>query len=225
MIDPLRSFTFDGSNIVKFHALGVCACTALECLDIGNSIIAATQSNQTFQLQAGQQIPDSITSLIFLTDLTVDVMTSSVQQPYDWVRALTTSTCLSFKPMLGASLTEPCRLTMLQRLQNFVVASWENAYAPVPSLALQLEWNLMQHLKEVRIVGQIIMCKAMLLHIGLVKSLKVLQLDRCTPADTVSMHNLASFAYWVAVLKPPPIFSMNCQIAKNTCTEAVYQLL
>ena len=78
----------------------------------------------------------------------------------------------------------------------------------------------MQYLKEVRVTCQIIRSDANPLHLVLVKSLKVLQLDRCMPADTVSMHDMALLAHEIAVLNPRHIFSMNGHIAKHTVTEA-----
>lgn len=48
--NSLRKLSVKESKILGFHAMGVCACTALEWLEIQDSVIGATQRTETLRI-------------------------------------------------------------------------------------------------------------------------------------------------------------------------------
>lgn len=59
----------------ELHSLGVSACPALESLELSNSVNWSRRGSETLQLQINDRTvdPDSITSLNFFSDATIEV--------------------------------------------------------------------------------------------------------------------------------------------------------
>ena len=186
---------------MNFHSLGVCACTALKWLYIRDSIVGATQDNETLGLQTDHefQIPDSITSLTSLVDVKVFVEKS--EQSYHWLYSLTTLTSLYLH--VSTAYSEPAftisnGLTKLQRLRSLVVTG-----ACAASLDLQVKWNEMQHLKVVRFMcNNKLACDDRILLLAQMKSLLVLELAGCLPSSVDSVRCMVLLAHGIALHKP-----------------------
>ena len=199
----LRRLRIECCEIEGFHSVGVCACTALELLDISESMVGAGQDDDMLQHQMNERmhIPDSITSLTSLHDVTIQVLKSHVPQPYDWLCALTTLTSLCIISPSDSFFIVPNGLTKLHLLRNFIVTGAVFSLTP-PIMNLQVDWHLMHQLKEVRFIGQSVACDGKMLCLALVKSLKVLELSECVPHCSVSKQNMAFLAHCVALHNP-----------------------
>ena len=186
-------------------------------------MIEAAHELETLLLQTDHQyqIPDSITILTSLNDVTVCVEElSTLQQSHDWLYTLTTLTALQFKARHGSSLEVSDGFTKLQRLYRFVVTASERPCTS--NLNLQVNWGLMQQLIQVSFVGQKIVCDGKILSLALAESLLVPELLECMPADTVSMHNMALLAQRVSILNPHLVFFLNGQMgAMHSVASAV----
>ena len=201
----LRKLTVFDSDIQDFHSSGLCACMALECLSIRDSVIGATQGNETLQLQVDNQfhIPDGITSLTSLADVTVHPQNSPVQESYEWLFVLASLTALYFNPTPQASLTIPGGLTKLQRLlQRLAVTAPRQQELDFPTLTLQVNWDSMLLLKQVKFTRQIIVCDRKILQFYLMKSLVVLKFTHCVLQDKLSGQTMACLAHSIALHNP-----------------------
>ena len=204
----LRNLNVFDSDIQGFHSSGVCACMALECLNIRDSVIGATQGNETLQLQDNNQfhIPDGITSLTSLAAVTVHPQKSAVQQSYDWLFVLTSLTALCFHLSPKASLTVPDGLSRLQRLQRFAVTAPRQEELDFPTLTLQVDWDLMLLLKQVKFIRQIIICDRKIMQLPLVKSLVVLKLTHSVLRGKLSLQDMTRLGNSIALLNPHMTF-------------------
>ena len=204
----LRQLSVKGSTMVAFHSLGVCACTALEWLDIQDSVICSTQGDNTLHLKtAYHDIPASITSLTSLDDITIQ---AGFEQSYDWLYELTTLTALRFRCYSRDNYSPPLtlsdRLTRLQRLQILDVSGvLLSTNSCAPTLDLQVDWELMHHLSQVRFMGQIIACDVRILQLAWA-NLTALEFHECMPGGTVSMRNMVLLAHRAAVHNPNMAF-------------------
>ena len=189
----LRKLRLFSSRLVNFHARGVCACTALEWFHPDNSSVQASEDKESLTLMfpLSSQIPNSISCLTSLSDMTVGVGTVA-HQPLDWLYSLTTLTGLRIRSGTSRlSISE--HLTKLQQLRMLVV-SRDQAQENRPSvLELQVPWSSMPQLRCVIFRQMSISCNSSLFSLACVKSLQRVELDCCIPADPVSMHVYSFF--------------------------------
>lgn len=204
----LRELCVVHSRIEGFHVSGVCACMVLDRLDILNSKIGALQGhhNVAFDVRVNHsfQVPESMTSLTSLSSLSVQ---SGVRQSHRWVYMLTSLTAIDFKSYGVANLTIPAELTQLQGLQAFRVSGRESGL-DASTLILQVDWDLMLHLKDVNIIWHTIICDVKILQLASAKSLVSVEFDACMPADQTTMHNMALLAH-AAAFQPNKYISVN----------------
>ena len=204
----LRSLHIEGSEVEGFHSKGVCACTSLELFELSELKVGARQGNEMLQHQMYKQmhIPHSITSLTSLRSVKILVMQYDSPQPYDWLCALTTLTSLCIVSRSCSFFIVPDALTRLQQLQSFTVTRLAMSTRCPPIMKLQVDWRWMQQLKEVRFIGQSVVCDGKILCLALVKSLKVLEVSACVPRCDVSKQNMAFLADCIALHNPQMAF-------------------